>query len=489
VAASPQQFLNLVGGRQVPATSRATLDSVDPATGTTWATIPRGGAADIDEAVAAATNAFDGWWALPALQRAAHLRAIAETMARHSRELAEVESRDNGRPLAETIAGDLPASVQMFHFHAGAADKIHGDTVNVAPTSFNFTRREPIGVIGIIIPWNSPLSLVSAKAGAALAAGNTVVVKPAEQASCSVLRWASLLEEAGLPPGVVNVVAGLGEAGDALVCHRDVPRVTFTGATGTGRVITERAAGTLTQLHLELGGKSPNIVFADADLDAAAVGTSTAAVFTGGAGQSCVAGSRVLIQSSVFDEMIERITKEAASVRLGGPLDEDTTMGPIVSAEQFERVRAYLELGRQEGKLVFGGGSGAELFSAGSPYAGGYFVEPTLFVVDGNDHRICREEIFGPVAVAMPFETDEEAVALANDSSYGLAAGVWTSDLKRAHRMVRDLRAGSVWVNAYRRIHWALPFGGVKDSGYGRDSGIESVLENTQLKTAWIDLT
>jgi acyl-CoA reductase-like NAD-dependent aldehyde dehydrogenase len=489
VAASPQAFLNLIGGRQTPAASGAALESVDPATGSVWATIPRGGAADVDGAVAAASQAFDGWWSFPALQRAAHLRAIGETMARHSRELAEIESRDNGRPVAETIAGDVPACVQMFHFHAGAADKIHGDTVNVGPASFNFTRREPIGVIGIIIPWNSPLSLVSAKAGAALAAGNTVVIKPAEQASCSVLRWGSLLEEAGLPPGVVNIVAGLGEeAGDALVCHPGIPRVTFTGATGTGRVITERAAGTLTQLHLELGGKSPNIVFADADLDDAAVGTSTAAVFTGGAGQSCVAGSRVLIQSSVFDEMIERITKEAAGVRLGGPLDEGTTMGPIVSAEQFERVRAYVELGRQEGKLVFGGGSGAELIPTGSPYAGGYFVEPTLFVVDGNDHRICREEIFGPVAVAMPFDTDEEALALANDSSYGLAAGVWTSDLKRAHRMVHDLRAGSVWVNAYRRIHWALPFGGVKDSGYGRDSGIESVLENTHLKTAWIDL-
>jgi acyl-CoA reductase-like NAD-dependent aldehyde dehydrogenase len=489
VPASPEAFLNLVGGRQVPAASGVTLDSVDPATGRVWATIPRGGAADIDEAVTAAAQAFDGWWSLPALQRAAHLRAVGETIARHSRELAEIESRDNGRPIAETVAGDLPACVQMFHFHAGAADKIHGDTVNVGPTSFNFTRREPIGVIGIIIPWNSPLSLVSAKAGAALAAGNTVVVKPAEQASCSVLRLASLLEEAGLPPGVVNVVAGLGEeAGDALVCHPGVPRVTFTGATGTGRVITERAAGTLTQLHLELGGKSPNIVFADADLDAASVGTSTAAVFTGGAGQTCVAGSRILIQSNVFDEMIERIAKEAAGVRLGGQLDEGTTMGPIVSAEQFERVRAYIDIGRQEGKLVFGGGSGAEPFPEGSPYAGGYFVEPTLFVVDGNDHRICREEIFGPVAVAMPFDTDEEALSLANETSYGLAAGVWTSDLKRAHRMVRDLRAGSVWVNAYRRIHWALPFGGVRDSGYGRDSGIESVLENTQIKTAWIEL-
>ncbi len=484
-----EAFLNLVGGRQVAAASGTTLDSIDPATGTAWATIPRGDASDVHAAVAAAVDAFDGWWGLPALQRAAHLRAIAETMAAHSSELAEIESRDNGKPVTETTAGDLPACVQMFHFHAGAADKIHGDTVNVSSASFNFTRREPIGVIGIVIPWNSPLSLVSAKAGAALAAGNTVVVKPAEQASCSVLRWGALLEEAGLPPGVVNIVAGLGEeAGDALVCHPDVPRVTFTGATGTGRVITERAAGTLTQLHLELGGKSPNIVFADADLAAAAVGTSTAAVFTGGAGQTCVAGSRILIQSSVFDEMIERIAKEAAAVRLGGSKDDGSTMGPIISAEQFERVREYIELGTREGTLVFGGGSGAELFPEGSPYGGGYFVEPTLFVVDGNDHRICREEIFGPVAVAMPFDTDEEALALANDSSYGLAAGVWTSDLKRAHRMVRDLRAGSVWVNTYRRIHWALPFGGVKDSGYGRDSGIESVLENTQLKTAWIDL-
>jgi aldehyde dehydrogenase (NAD+) len=392
--------------------------------------------------------------------------------------------------LAETQGGDLPACAQMWQYFAGAADKLAGETVEVGPASFNFTRREPLGVVGVIIPWNAPLSLLSAKVGAALAAGNTVVVKPAEQASCSVLRWGELLAESGLPAGVVNIVAGLGEeAGDALVRHPDVRRISFTGSTATARLITERSAVACKPLAMELGGKSPNIVFADADLDAAAAGVSTAAVFTGGAGQTCIAGSRILIESSVFDEMVQRIEKAAANVVLGDPMDPATTMGPIVSAEQFERVRSYVDLGRVEaGTLAFGGRSGAELMPPGSPLANGYFVEPTLFVDVAPHARIAQEEIFGPVAVALPFESDDEAVALANDSAYGLAAGVWTTNLKRAHRMVRVLQAGSVWVNAYRRIHWALPFGGTKDSGYGRDSGWESVLENTQLKTCWIDL-
>ena len=487
---APPRFLNLIDGELVAAATGEVIESLDPSTATPWATYPRGSDADVEQAVSAARGAFDAWSGAPALERAAHLRRIADVMAAHGRELAETETRDNGRPIVETTTFDVPACVQMFNYFAGAADRIQGDTVNVTRASFNFTRREPLGVVGVIIPWNAPLSLLSAKVGAALCAGNTVVVKPAEESSASVLAWGALLAEAGMPPGVVNIVAGLGEeAGDALVRHADVARITFTGSTATARAIAARAGPRLAQLAFELGGKSPNIVFADADLDAAATGVSTTSIFTAGAGQTCIAGSRILIQAPVFDEMLERIEKAATNVVLGDPMDATTTMGPIVSQAQFDRVRSYLELGPKEGaELLFGGRSGAELFPAGSPLGRGYYVEPTLFRVQSNELRICREEIFGPVATVMSFDTDDEALALANDTSYGLAAGVWTSDVKRAHRMVRDLHCGSVWVNAYRRIHWALPFGGWKDSGYGRDSGWESILENTQLKTAWIDL-
>jgi aldehyde dehydrogenase (NAD+) len=484
------RFRNLVAGEARDATRGGMIDSVDPSTGTVWASIPRGTAADVDAAVAAARSALPGWKQVPPVQRAALLRRYAELLAGASEDIARIECRDMGRPFRELLAGDLPACVQMWHFHAGVCDKLHGDTVDVGYTSFNFTRREPIGVIGVIIPWNSPMSLFSAKVAAALAAGNCVVLKPAEQASCSVLAAADLFAEAGFPPGVVNVVAGLGEeAGDALVRHPGVGRVTFTGSTETGRIIQAAAASTLKQLGFELGGKSPNLVFADADLDAAAAGVSTGGVFTGGAGQSCIAGSRILVEASVHDELVDRIVEHARGVVVGDPFDAATTMGPIVSDVQFERVRSYLSIAEKEGAtLATGGRTGGEVVGPDSPHAGGYWVEPTLFTGCDNTMRVCREEIFGPVACVIPFDGDDDALAIANDTSYGLAAGVWTRDLARAHRFVRDLEAGNVWVNAYRRIHWALPFGGVKDSGHGRDSGIESVLENTQLKTAWIDL-
>ena len=485
------EYHQVIDGHPGPAASGEWLDSIDPATGEPWARIPASAAADVDAAVDAARRAFPAWAGLPSLQRAAHLRGIAEVLADSTHLLAEIETRDNGRVIRETLSGDLPACAQMFHFFAGAADKIHGDTVQVARTSVNFTRREPYGVVGVIIPWNAPLSLMSAKVGAALAAGNTVVVKAAEQAACSVLAWAAQVARAGMPRGVINVVAGLGEeAGDALVRHPGVDRVTFTGSTDTARVINARGAERIRPLHFELGGKSANIVFADADLDAAAAGVSTAAVFTGGAGQTCVAGSRILAHESIIDDLVERIGAHAAAVRLGDPRAPETDMGPLVSAEQLARVRDFVEGAPADGAtLVFGGRVGGDaLFPAGTALAGGYWVEPTLFRVTGNGPRICREEVFGPVAVIMPFSSDAEALALANDTAYGLAAGVWTTDLGRAHRMVRDLDAGSVWVNAYRRIHWALPFGGFGDSGFGKDSGWESVLENTRIKTSWIEL-
>jgi len=487
----PPSFENLIGGHRRPARSGATLDSIDPSTGVVWATVPRSAETDVTDAVDAALEAFqERWRLLPALVRAAHMRRLADVVRAHADELAEIETRDNGRIIVETTLFDLPACSEMLFYFAGAADKISGDTVQIGPASVNFTLREPIGVVGLIVPWNAPLTIAVAKLGAALAAGNTVVLKPAEQASCSLLRFGELLDEAGMPPGVVNVVAGLGEeAGDALVRDPRVGRISFTGSTETARVISERAAHTLKPLHFELGGKSANVVFADADLDAAAYGVTAMSVFTGNAGQTCIAGSRILLHESIYDDMIERIAAHAAEVRIGAPLDHSTTMGPIVSAEQLQRVQSYLALAPAEGAdLLFGGRTGADLFPQGSPIAGGYYVEPTLFGAAHTDLRFCQEEIFGPVAAAIPFRDDAHALALANGTRYGLAAGVWTRDLTRAHRFVRDLEAGAVWVNTYRKIHWAVPFGGVKESGYGRDSGWESVLENTRLKTSWIDL-
>ncbi|MCB9724332.1 MAG: aldehyde dehydrogenase family protein [Spirochaetaceae bacterium] len=487
---------NWIDGRRVDPANGEWLESVDPSVGKAWIRVPGGDAQDVDHAVAAAKAAFSGSWrSMPATQRAGLLRAAAVEIGKHAEELATIECRDNGKPLAEAIAGDLPSVVEMMNYWAGAADKIHGETIEIGPTSHNFVRHEPLGVVGIIVPWNSPLAILAAKVGAALAAGNCVVLKPAEQAAASILTIAACFDAAGFPHGVVNVVSGLGEVvGDALVRHPDVRKIAMTGSTETARRISERAAPTLKQLAFELGGKSPNIVFADADLELAVPGASTSAVFTGGAGQTCVAGSRLLVHASIYDDFLERVERHVAKhVRLGNALDRQTTMGPIAFAAQYEKVKSYVELGRKEGaEIAFGGRFGPENFDGreeAEALAGGYFVSPTLFRGATNDMRVCREEIFGPVTCAIPFHDDDEALAIANDTHYGLAAGVWTRDLKRAHRFVRDLEAGAVWVNAYRRIHWAAPFGGYKESGYGRDSGLESLRGYQQTKTAWIDLS
>ncbi|GIH76665.1 aldehyde dehydrogenase family protein [Planobispora longispora] len=475
------EYRNLIGGRLAPAADGRTLDSVNPATGEVWARIPASGKADADAAVAAAREAFPMWSGMPALGRARFLRQVAEVFTRHAEELARLETTDNGRILRDTLKKDLPGMTYLWQIAAGQVlDAVKGDTVILGPDSLGLTRREPYGVALCIIPWNSPISTFSAKAAYALAAGNTVIVKPAEQASASVLRLGELLAEV-FPPGVLNIVSGLGEdVGDPLVRHRGVNKVSLTGSTQTGQAITRASADALKPLTFELGGKSPNIVFADADLDAAARGVTVDSVFTGNAGQVCVAGSRILIQRPVWDEMIGRITAIASHVTLGDPLDMATTMGPIVSAGQYERVTSYLEIAEKEGAgLVFGGRTGAEVVPS---LPGGYWVAPTLFTASDNSLRICQEEIFGPVAVAIPFDTDDEALAISNDSSYGLAAGVWTRDLARAHRFVRDLQSGTVWVNTFRQMPPGLPFGGIKDSGYGHDA----VLEYTREKAAII---
>jgi aldehyde dehydrogenase (NAD+) len=475
------EFRNLIGGRLVAAADGHTLDSVNPATGEVWARIPASGRADAQAAVEAARAAFPKWSGMPALGRAHVLRQVAEVFATHAEELARIETRDNGRVLRDTLKRDLPGMTFLWRLAAGEVlDAVKGDTVILGPDSLGITRREPYGVVLGIIPWNSPISTFSAKAAYALAAGNTVIIKPAEQACASVLRLGELLADV-LPPGVLNIVSGLGEeVGDALVRHRGVGKISLTGSTETGRAITRASADHLKPLTFELGGKSPNIVFADADLDAAAQGVTVNSVFTGNAGQVCVAGSRILIQRPVWDEMIGRISVIAEGVRLGDPLDMATTMGPIVSAGQYERVVSYLAIAEKEGaEQVFGGATGADVVPA---LPGGYWVAPTLYTTTDNSLRLCQEEIFGPVAVAIPFDTDEEALEIANDSAYGLAAGVWTRDLGRAHRFVRDLESGTVWVNTYRQMPPGLPFGGVKDSGYGHDA----VLAYTREKAAII---
>jgi aldehyde dehydrogenase (NAD+) len=476
-----REYSNLIGGELRAAAGGGTLDSIDPATGQVWAKIPRSTAPDAEAAVTAARAAFPGWSALAPAARAHYLRKVADVFAKNAKELAEIETRDNGRIIGETARRDLPGMTYLWNSAAAQCDDAaEGRSVDFGPGTLGLTRREPFGVVLGIIPWNSPISTFSGKAAFALAAGNTFILKPAEQATVSMLRLAELLREV-LPPGTLNIVSGLGEEiGDPLVRSRGVDRVSLTGSTETAKLITRASADSLKPMAFELGGKSPNIVFADADLDKAAVGVSTQAIFTGNAGQICYGGSRILIQRPVYDEMISRIRAVAAGVRLGDPLSADTTMGPIVSKEQYDRVVSYLEIGAKEGaELVFGGRFGAELVEGA--YAGGYWVEPTLFATGDNSLRICQEEIFGPVAVAIPFDTEEEALAIANDSAYGLAAGVWTTDLGTAQRMFRALDVGTVWVNTFRKV--LFPLEGRKDSGYGHDS----LLANTREKACLIE--
>jgi len=485
------RYLNLINGQRVSAVDGEWLESVDPAVGRPWAEIPLSDEEDVDAAVAAAKRAFSGPWSqLPAAGRGALLRRLAELVTENAERLALIETRDNGRILSETKNADIPGIVQMLHYYAGAADKLHGETVEIGPNSFNYVRHKPLGVAGLILPWNAPLAVMTGKTGAALAAGCTVVVKPPEAASCSILAYADLFAEAGFPDGVVNVVAGLGQVvGDAIAGHPDIARISLTGSTATARAITRRSADAIKPLDFELGGKSANIVFADADLDAAAIGATTASIYTGGAGQVCIAGSRVLVQRSIHDAFVEKMIAASRDIRLGNPLDEMTQMGPIAYDRQFEKVCSYLDIAKKEGaECVMGGRTGAAVIGEDSPFREGYWIEPTLYTKVENSMRIAREEIFGPVACVIPFDDDEEAIAIANDSDYGLACGVWTNQLKRAHRIADGVAVGAVWINAYRRMHWAVPFGGVKDSGYGRGGGMEGIYGYTYSKGVWVDL-
>jgi acyl-CoA reductase-like NAD-dependent aldehyde dehydrogenase len=470
----------LINGRWVDARSGETFDIVDPTTEDVVGAAASADKADVDEAVSAARATFesDSWSGMSPHARTSMLLAVARLLDAHVDELAQLETINNGAPISKTRLQAAKA-VEVFEYFAGWPTKILGDVTPSGPSMLSYVVREPVGVCAQIIPWNGPLLSAAWKIAPALACGNTVVLKPAEQTPLTAVRMGELLMEAGVPAGAVNILTGFGgTAGAALANHGDIDKVAFTGSTEVGKKILQDSAGNLKRVTLELGGKSPNILFDDANLDRAIEGALRA--FCSNSGQVCMAGSRIFVQRGIYDEVIDRLTKAAAAHRIGDPLDEATTMGPLISRRQFERVNGYVDIGR---------GDGASLQFGGRRYDGkGFFVEPTLFADVTSSMRIVREEIFGPVAAIIPFTDEDEVVAMANDTAFGLAAGIWTRDVGRAHSIARRIRAGSIWVNSYLIIDPATPFGGYKQSGIGRELGTGAIDAYTETKSIFVDL-
>lgn len=473
----------LIGGEWQAAASGDHFETQNPYTGTSWARIPRCNEADANRAVAAAKAAFENgaWPAMTATQRGALLRRLGDLIAANAEQLAQTEVRDNGKLIAEML-GQTRYVPQWYYYFGGLADKVEGGVLPIdKPGVFNFTRWEPLGVVAAIVPWNSPLLLLSWKLAPALAAGNTVVIKPSEYTSASTLEFGRLIEQAGFPPGVVNIITGFGnEVGAPLVTHPDVAKIAFTGGEMSGQRVYESAAKGLKRVTLELGGKSPNIVFDDAVMDDAVKG-AISGIFAA-SGQTCIAGSRLLVQRSIHNEFVDRLVSFAKTARMGNPADPDTQVGPVTTPPQYRKILDYIAVGKSEGaQAVLGGGPADK-----EKFGDGWFVDPTIFTGVNNRMRIAQEEIFGPVLSVIPFADEEEAIAIANDTIYGLAAGVWTQSIRRALLMSERLRAGTIWVNTYRAVSFMSPFGGYKRSGLGRESGQEAIYEYLQQKSVWI---
>lgn len=474
---------NLIDGQWCDAASGQTFEAFNPSTGEVLANVAAGDKADIDRAVAAAKKAFESgpWSKMSARDRGKLMFRLADLIEENMEELAALEVANNGKPIAEVLGADLPLAVSTYRYFAGWADKVYGDTIPVDDKLGNFfcyTRKEPVGVCGQIIPWNFPLLMMCWKLGPALATGNTVVLKPAEQTPLSALRVAELAMEAGYPPGVLNVVNGMGEtAGDAIVKHPDVDKVAFTGHYETAQIIMRNASETLKRITFELGGKSPNIVFADADLDQAVSGAMTGIFFN--QGEVCCAGSRLFVERGVHDEFVSKFSAAADNHRVGDPFDPQTQQGAQVSAEQFEKVMSYIELGKSEANCAAGGKREGDA---------GWFIRPTIFTGVENDMRIAQEEIFGPVVTVIPFDSPEAVAKQANDTIYGLASAVWTKDITKAFAIADSVRAGTVWINCYNTFDAGAPFGGYKFSGHGRECGKEALNNYLETKTVWVNL-
>jgi betaine-aldehyde dehydrogenase len=485
-ANTPRKYQLLIDGKWIDAESGKTFTTPNPATGETLAEVAEADKADIDKAVTAARRAYEGPWSkMSARDRGRLLYKLSQLIEEHTEELAALETADNGKPIKESTYVDLPQVAENFEYFAGWATKIEGETIPVPGQMFNYTLREPVGVCGQIIPWNFPLLMAAWKLAPALAAGNTVVLKPAEQTPVNAMELGKLIQEAGFPDGVVNIVPGYGEtAGAALASHPGIDKVAFTGSTEVGKIIARAASDNLTKVSLELGGKAPNIVFADADIDQAVSGAMMGIFFN--QGQVCCAGSRLFVQEAVKDEFVSKLKGKSAKIVVGDPMSKGTHMGPQVSREQLDRVKSYGDIARAEGATVVAGGECPTLEGA---FKNGYFYQPTIFSDVKNQMRIAQEEIFGPVVSVITFENEDDLIKQANETIYGLSAGIWTKDITRAHRFAKEIKAGVIWINTYNMFNAASPFGGYKQSGYGREMGKHALEMYTNVKSVWVDLS
>jgi acyl-CoA reductase-like NAD-dependent aldehyde dehydrogenase len=480
---TPIRHQLFIGGQFVDAESGETLATLNPHDNSVIAEVALAGRADIDKAVRAAQQAFPAWARMAAADRGRILLKLADLIEANTEELARLESLDTGHPLKDSRALDVPRTAACFRYFGGMADKFQGDVVPVESGFLNYLLREPVGVVGQVVPWNFPLMFTSWKMAPALAAGNTIVMKPAEITPLTSLKIAELMSQAGLPDGVVNIVPGLGSvAGQSIAEHTGVAKIAFTGSTATGKSIVQASAGNLKKVQLELGGKGANIVFDDANLTAAVNGSAWAIFHN--QGQACIAGSRLMLHERIADEFLERFIKLTRSIRLGNPLDPATEMGPLTSALHRDRVLAYVDIAREQGGEVLSGGKAP----AAAALAAGCYVEPTIVRSRDPRDRVAQEEVFGPFVTVLTFKDDDEALRIANSTDYGLGSGLWTANLQRAHKVARELHAGMVWINSYKRVNPGSPFGGMGRSGYGREMGFDAMREYTQVKSVWVNV-